>query len=47
MEENDFSKSFFIKSILLTIVITALIASMVTIIIINNTENSNLINPLC
>ena len=46
MEENDFSKSFFIKSILLTIVITALIASMVTIIIINNTENSNLIENI-
>lgn len=46
MEENDFSKNFYIKSILLTIVITALIASMVTIIVINNTESSNLIENI-
>lgn len=46
MEENDFSKSFYVKSILVTIVITALIASMVTIIVINNTGSSNLIENI-
>ena len=43
MEENDFSKSFYVKSIILTIIITALVASMITIIVINNTESSDLI----
>ena len=46
MEENDFSKSFFVKSIILTIIITALVASMITIIVINNTESSNLIENI-
>lgn len=46
MEENDFSKSFYVKSIILTIIITALVASMITIIVINNTESSNLIENI-
>ena len=46
MEENDFSKSFYVKSIILTIIITALVASMITIIVINNTESSDLIENI-
>ena len=46
MEENDFSKSFYVKSIILTIIITALVASMIIIIVINNTESSDLIENI-
>ena len=46
MEENNFSKSFFVKCILLTVIVTALITSMITIIISNNTENKDLIEKI-
>ncbi len=46
MEENNFSKSIFIKSIILTILITAVIASMVTIIVINNDDSSSLLDKI-
>ena len=38
MKENNFSKSIFVKSIILTILLTAVISSMITIIIMNNEE---------
>ena len=46
MEENNFSKSFFVKCILLTVIVTALITSMITIIISNNTGNKDLIEKI-
>lgn len=46
MEENNFSKSIFVKSIILTILITAVIASMVTIIVINNNESNSLLDKI-
>ena len=41
MEENNFSKSIFIKSIVLTVLVTALVTSMVTMIVMNNNESSS------
>lgn len=46
MEENNFSKSIFVKSIILTILITAVIASMVTIIVMNNNESNSLLDKI-
>ena len=46
MEENNFSKSFFVKCILLTVIVTALITSMIIIIISNNTGNKDLIEKI-
>ena len=46
MEENNFSKSFFVKCILLKVIVTALITSMITIIISNNTGNKDLIEKI-
>lgn len=46
MEENNFSKSFFIKSILLTVIATALITSMITLIMSNNTQNKDLLEKI-
>ena len=46
MEENNFSKSFFVKCTLLTVIVTALITSMITIIISNNTGNKDLIEKI-
>ena len=46
MEENNFSKSIFIKSIILTVLVTAVVASMVTMIVINNNESSSLLDRI-
>ncbi len=46
MKEKDYSKSIFIKSIILTILLTAVIVSMVTIIIMNNNEQTSLLNRI-
>lgn len=46
MEENNFSKSIFIKSIILTILVTAVVASMVTMIVMNNNESSSLLDRI-
>ena len=46
MKEKDYSKSIFIKSIILTILLTTVIVSMVTIIIINNNEQTSLLNRI-
>ena len=46
MEENNFSKSIFIKSIVLTVLVTALVTSMVTMIVMNNNESSSLLDKI-
>ena len=46
MKEKDYSKSIFIKSIILTILLTTVIVSMVTIIIMNNNEQTSLLNRI-
>lgn len=46
MEENNFSKSIFIKSMILTALITAVIASMVTMIVIGNNEPNSLLDRI-
>ena len=46
MKENNFSKSIFVKSIILTILLTAVISSMITIIIMNNEEPSTLLDKI-
>ena len=46
MKEKDYSKSIFIKSITLTILLTTVIVSMVTIIIMNNNEQTSLLNRI-
>ena len=46
MEENNFSKSIFIKSIILTVLVTAVVASMVTMIVMNNNESSSLLDRI-
>ncbi len=46
MKEKDYSKSIFIKSIVLTILLTTVIVSMVTIIIMNNNEQTSLLNRI-
>ena len=46
MEENNFSKSIFIKSIILTVLVTAVVASMVTMIVMNNNESSSLLDKI-
>lgn len=46
MKEKDYSKSIFIKSIVLTILLTTVIVSMVTIIIMNKNEHTSLLNRI-
>lgn len=46
MKEKDYSKSIFIKSIVLTILLTTVIVSMVTIIIMNKNEQTSLLNRI-
>lgn len=46
MKEKDYSKSIFIKSIILTILLTTVIVSMITIIIMNNNEQTSLLNRI-
>lgn len=46
MKEKDYSKSIFIKSIILTILLTTVIVSMITIIIMNNDEQTSLLNRI-
>lgn len=46
MKEKDYSKSIFIKSIILTILLTTVIVSMATIIIMNNNEQTSLLNRI-
>lgn len=46
MKEKDDSKSIFIKSIVLTILLTTVIVSMVTIIIMNKNEHTSLLNRI-
>lgn len=46
MKEKDYSKSIFIKSIVLTILLTTVIVSMVTIIIMNKNEQTSLLNKI-
>ena len=46
MEEEKFSKSIFIKSIVLAILVTAVVASMITIIILNNIDETDLMGKI-
>ncbi len=46
MKEKDYSKSIFIKSIVLTILLTTVIVSMITIIIMNKNEQTSLLNKI-
>lgn len=46
MKEKDYSKSIFIKSIILTILLTTVIVSMITTIIMNKGEQTSLLNRI-